>query len=96
MKAVDEQTGDRERAQRRKQEVQTDSPRVVHVPVASSLVASVGYGSEAQTLEVRFCNGRTYRYFNVPVAIYESFVAASSKGFFFNDVVRGRFGYARI
>jgi hypothetical protein len=66
------------------------------VPVESSSVASVGYAVEARTLEVEFRSGVVYRYFDVPTEIYGGFLAAESKGIFFNCAVKGRFGYARV
>jgi hypothetical protein len=61
--------------------------------VASSSIASIGYSYG--TLEVQFRGGAVYRFFEVPLAIYDAFLAASSKGTFFNESVRGRFGFAR-
>ena len=56
----------------------------------------MGYSLEAATLEVEFRSGAVYRYFDVPTPIYDCFLAAASKGTFFNDSVRTRFGYARV
>jgi hypothetical protein len=72
----------------------TLSDPVARVPTASSSVASIGYSPG--TLEVQFRSGAVYRFFEVPRAIYESFLAAPSKGAFFNESVKGRFGYARV
>jgi hypothetical protein len=67
---------------------------VARVPVASSSVASIGYSPG--TLEEQFRSGAVYRFFEVPRTIYDAFLAAPSKGMFFNESVRGRFGYARV
>lgn len=66
------------------------------LPVESSSLASVGYLIDSQTLEVEFRSGAVYRYFDVPQEIHQGFIAAESKGVFFNRAVKGRFGYARI
>jgi len=74
----------------------TSRESIAHVPVQSSSVASVGYLPRARTLEVRFRNGTVYQYFEVPNAIFALFLEASSKGTFFNEAVRSRFGHARV
>ena len=58
--------------------------------VASSLIASLGYSSDA-VLEIQFTTGAIYRYFTVPRSVYASFLAAQSKGLFFNRHIKPRF-----
>ncbi len=65
------------------------------VPVVSSNVASVGYDSSSQTLEIEFGEGAVYQYFDVPLAIYEGLVGAESPGGFVHQQIRGVFRYAR-
>lgn len=55
--------------------------------VESSLLSSIGYSSD-QTLELKFRSGVTYRYFAVPEMVVEGFIAAESKGAYFNRHVR--------
>ncbi len=69
---------------------------ILRSPVDSSSVSSIGYSAEAKALEVEFRSGAVYRYFGVPGSVYADFLAASSKGKFFNGAVRNRFGYARV
>lgn len=57
--------------------------------VESSVLSSIGYSSG--TLELKFCSGGTYRYFAVPETVVEAFLAAESKGAYFNRHVRDRF-----
>lgn len=64
------------------------------VPVSSSNLASVGY--ENGTLHIRFHSGGLYSYSNVPVAIYQGLMSASSKGRYFHSHIRGRYGDRRI
>ena len=66
------------------------------VPVDSSNVASVGYDSTTQTLEVEFHGGRVYQYFDVPEPVYQSFLQASSKGQFLHQGVKGIYRFARV
>lgn len=65
------------------------------VPVDSSLIRSVTYGSDA-TLTVFFHNGAVYRYFTVPRAILEAFLAAQSKGTYLNRHIRNAFPCRRV
>ena len=64
--------------------------------VNSSLVASVGYTSKTETLEIEFVSGTVYQYFDVPLGTYRAFLAAESKGVFFNDEVKGLFRYNQV
>ena len=68
---------------------------VRHVPVASSSIASAGYRVGEELLEVRFRSGAVYRYLKVPPAVHDAFMAAQSKGRYFNEVIRGHFAYGR-
>ena len=63
--------------------------------VDSSWIASVTYASDA-TLVVRFRNGTVYRYFTVPRAILEGFLAAPSKGAYFTHHIRNAFPYTQV
>ena len=63
--------------------------------VDSSLVSSIEYLSD-QTLKLTFRSGVTYRYSAVPEAIVDGFIAAESKGAYFNRHVRNRFHYQRL
>jgi KTSC domain-containing protein len=63
--------------------------------VESSLLSSIEYWSD-QTLELTFHSGATYRYFAVPQTVVEEFIAAESKGAYFNHQVRNRFRYQRL
>lgn len=65
-------------------------------PVASSNVVSIGYDSSSQTLEVEFSKSGIYQYYNVPEAIYEQLMAASSIGGFLNTNIKNSFSYSKI
>ena len=58
------------------------------MPVESSAISSVGYDPRSKTLEVEFQSGSVYDYHGVPREVYESFLAASSKGRFFSRRIR--------
>jgi uncharacterized protein YndB with AHSA1/START domain len=62
--------------------------------VQSEAIRSVGHS--AATLEVEFTTGRVYRYFDVPVRVFEALMSAESHGEYFNRHVRNDFGYAEV
>ena len=39
---------------------------MIRDPVSSSNIASIGYDSDSETLEIEFTNGSIYQYFNLP------------------------------
>ena len=71
---------------------------VIHrVPVESSAVRSVGYCPAKRTLEVELVRGAVYRYWGVSQGTYNAFLAAPSKGQFFNVAIRGQpYGYVQV
>lgn len=66
------------------------------LPVSSSNIAAVGYESETETLEVEFLSGAVYEYKNVPDAVYDQFINASSLGSFFNREISKVYAYEKI
>jgi KTSC domain len=69
--------------------------RSTDIPVDSSLIRSVTYGTDA-TLTVRFHSGTVYRYFTVPRTVLDQFLTATSKGVYFNRHIRERFPCQRV
>jgi hypothetical protein len=65
------------------------------IPVDSSLIRTVTYGADA-TLTVRLHSGAVYRYFTVPRTTLDAFLAATSKGAYFNRHIRDGFPYQRV
>ena len=66
------------------------------VAVNSTLIARVGYEADSTLLHLEFRDGSLYRYFGVPVEVYEGLLAAESKGVYFNHRVRGAFQHTRL
>jgi hypothetical protein len=64
--------------------------------VESSLFTSAAYRAEARQLYLRFRDGKIYRYFDVPVQVYDAFLAAESKGRYFAGHIRNVFRYERV
>ena len=66
-------------------------------PVSSSNLASIGYDSERQVLEVEFLNHSVYQYFNVPSYVYSGLMSASSHGSYLDSQVKkAGYTYSRI
>lgn len=66
-------------------------------PVESTLIKSVGYDPEEQTLELEFVpSGRVYDYFEVPEEIYRELLEAPSLGHYFNEAIKGVYPYRRL
>jgi hypothetical protein len=66
------------------------------LPVESTSIGGAGYDMEAGNLYVKFNNGFTYEYRNVPPAVYATLMNADSIGAYFNRNIRGRYPYRRI
>ena len=69
---------------------------VSSVPVNSTLIAGVGYEANSTLLHLELRDGSLYRYFGVPVEVYEGLLAAPSKGVYFNRRIRGSFRHALL
>jgi KTSC domain len=59
--------------------------------VISSALVSVKYDGATGDMQIRFVNGRTYLYSNVPPEVYEALLNAESKGTLFNAQIRDRY-----
>ena len=57
----------------------------------SSVIRGAWYLPDAEQLDLLFNSGRHYRYSGVPMAVARGFVAADSKGQFYNARIRNRF-----
>ena len=64
--------------------------------IDSSAIEAVQYDAARRRLDVELTNRRAYRYFDVPAEVYRSFMAADSKGRFYNDEIRDEYEYARL
>lgn len=62
----------------------------------SSVIRLFSYDQGRRQLHVTFQTGRAYVYDEVPPEVYEDFVAASSKGTFFNQTIRDHYPYREI
>ena len=64
--------------------------------VESSAIARLNYDPDSRTLFVVFVDGDLYAYFDVPEAVFDAFLSAPSKGRFFAEEVRGRYGFHKV
>ena len=69
---------------------------MLHEPVRSSNVRSVGYSEAERVLEVSFHNGGLYRYNNVPADVHAALMTSPSKGSFLARFIKDRYPYRRI
>lgn len=64
--------------------------------VESSVIRAVGYDRRRRALEVEFHGGRVYRYRDVAESVFARFLAAASKGRFFNRHILGEYEFDRL
>lgn len=64
--------------------------------VSSSNLASIGYDSSSNTLQIEFNSGTIYNYSNVPEIIYDELMSASSHGKYFHANIRTDFRCRKI
>lgn len=64
--------------------------------IVSTALRSVGYDAVARVLEVELQSGPIYRYFDVPLSVYDALMSAPSKGRYFDDNVQGKYEYRPI
>ena len=62
----------------------------------SSSVTQFGYERDARHLDVEYKRGVVYRYFDVPESTFVAMQAASSKGKFVAEQIKGKYRYARL
>jgi hypothetical protein len=64
--------------------------------VESTTLATVAYDEARELLQLEFCSRAVYLYFGIPARVHQALLAAPSKGRYFNQAIRGRFGYRLI
>ena len=65
--------------------------------VHSSALQSAGYDAENKILELEFReNGGIWRYFSVPLSVYQKFIRAESLGNFFVTKIKGNYREMKI
>jgi len=64
--------------------------------VESTTLATVAYDEVRNLLQLEFRSHAIYQYWGVPPIVHQALLGASSKGSYFNQVIRGRFPYMRV
>ncbi len=64
--------------------------------VTSSNIASIGYDTDSQTLEIEFLNGGVYQYFDVPQNVHDELMGASSHGQYLAQNIKGHYRYSKV
>ncbi|NMR36041.1 KTSC domain-containing protein [Chryseobacterium aquaticum] len=64
--------------------------------VISSNIASIGYDTSSQTLEIEFLNGSVYQYFDVPQHVYNGLMSADSHGQYLAQNIKGVYRYSKV
>lgn len=88
-------TADREEKDPDRERRWPDAKPVKMHHVESSAIEAVGYDPENCLLHVRFKQTGLYTYRNVPPDVFREFLAASSKGRFYNQYIRNAYKYYR-
>jgi hypothetical protein len=66
------------------------------ISVESTTIATVAYDPARKLLQLEFRRGAIYQYFDVPDAVHQGLLRASSKGSYFNLTIRNRFPFRRL
>jgi KTSC domain-containing protein len=72
------------------------APIPTRVSLDSTSLAAVVYDGRRGELELDFRDGTRYAYSGVAPELFQDLLSATSKGFFFNRFIRGRFPYAKL
>jgi len=69
---------------------------MIRARLGSSMIASAGYDPTARVLEIEFASGAVYRYFDVPLDVYQELLDAPSQGRLFHNRIGGVFRCHRV
>ena len=64
--------------------------------VDSKSLESVGYDPNSSILEVEFCGGSVYQYYNCPESVYNELMQSPSLGAYLNKQVKPNFEWCLI
>ena len=66
------------------------------IQVSSSNINSIGYDKNLEVLRIEFHEGNLYEYYNVPNSIYNGLMSATSKGSYFHENIKNKYGDKKI
>jgi KTSC domain-containing protein len=61
------------------------------IPLSSSVIKEAGYDAKRRKLYIKFPGGEIYDFCNVPQAIFDNLLKASSPGTYYDKNIRGRY-----
>ena len=61
------------------------------IPIQSSAIAAAGYDAETKQMKIRFMQGETYDFCEVPAHVFQGLLDARSKGSYYNRYIRDRY-----
>jgi len=61
------------------------------IKVNSSAMDAIGYDPSARRMTIRFNQGSSYDFCNVPQSVFDGLLNAYSKGSFYNDNIKDRY-----
>jgi hypothetical protein len=73
-----------------------DIPGNNNGPMPSSVIQTMHYDADTNTLRIIYISGAVYDYKDVPAKVFADMKAAASKGTFLNRKIKGRFAFEKI
>ncbi|MBE0360771.1 KTSC domain-containing protein [Pseudoalteromonas aliena] len=70
---------------------QTPFPLFEQHPVNSSAFSHIGYSTINKILDLKFKSGSVYRYYNIPILLWDELYYSTSMGKFYNENIRGQY-----
>lgn len=65
-------------------------------PIASSVLAEVGYDQQRRLLEVKLVSGAVYQYLDVPAREFMALLAADSSGRHYNTEIKPNYDCRQV
>lgn len=75
---------------------QTPFPLFEQHPVRSDAFSHIGYSTINKVLDLKFESGSVYRYYNIPVLVWDKLYYSTSMGKVFNDNIRGQYPFDKL
>ncbi|MBD3372733.1 MAG: KTSC domain-containing protein [Candidatus Coatesbacteria bacterium] len=69
---------------------------MLRLPINCRIIATVGYQSGDELLELEFNNGQVYQYEGVSVEVYRAMMGSPKPGDYYREHIRYHFPYRRI
>lgn len=75
---------------------QTPFPLFEQHPVKSDVFSHIGYSTINKILDLKFESGGVYRYYNIPILVWDELYYSTSMGKVFNDNIRGQYPFDKL